>query len=268
MSGGKSSGHSRDERAKAADAAISSLRFERVVFAYEGGAPVLDDVTFDFPVGTAVFISGPARQGRSTILRLLAGLEAPGSGRYLLNERDVAQMSFEEFLPWRKRIGFSFDFGGLLANRTLWQNLMLPLEYHRTLGADEAADRVASICRAFGLWDERDARPASVSGGSRKACAVARAFVMDPEMILLDDPFVALDAAAASATLEFIADGRARGRLKHLFMTSQDKSWAEQAGCGSVVEVDRKRLCLRVGGMWGGDADLAKLSSGEKGRAS
>lgn len=221
---------------------IETLRLERASFVYEDGPAVFQDVTIDVPNGRGTFISGGARQGRSTFLRVLAGLVPLTQGEYLLNGRSVNEMSFEEFLPLRRRMGFSFDFGGLIANRTVWQNLMLPLEYHRALEPEAAQQKIEGICREFGLWEARDSRPANISGGSRKACAVARAFVMDPEMLLLDDPFVALDPLARDAVLHRLEDGRSSGRIKHLIMTSQDESWAARIGCDAAIEIQDKAV--------------------------
>ena len=220
---------------------IRSLRLVDASFGYDGAAPIFDNVTYDFPMGRRVWLSSTGRRGRTTALRIMAALEAPKSGSLRMNERNVTEMSFEEFLPYRIQIGFSFDFGGLMANRTLWQNLMLPLEYHRDLGPEEARERVAELCRAFDLWDARDSRPASVSGSARKACSVARAFVMDPEVLLLDDPLIALGEAAIAATARCVSEGRKNGRLKHVFFTAQDEAQAKRLGFDEVVDIEKWR---------------------------
>ena len=226
---------------------IDSLRFEHAAFSYqEEGAAVFTDVTLDLPLGRTTLVSGGARQGRSTVLRVLAGLSLLTEGAYLVNGSDVTNMSFEEFLPIRKQIGFSFDFNGLLASRTIWQNLMLPLEYHRTRSPRDASLFIERICRDFGLWELRDRHPAAVPGGARKACTVARAFVMEPEMALLDDPFVALDDVAAHALIAYVREGRAAGRLRHVFFTCQDEKWASRIGCDALIDVESQRVQNRL----------------------
>ena len=221
---------------------IESLRFELLDFAYDTSLPVFKQTTFDFPTSAVTLVEGDTRQGRSSLLRILAGLSLPTGGKYLLNGQDVGKMSFKEFLPYRKLIGFSFDYGGLIANRTIWKNLMLPLEYHRSMEPTEASEKVAALCRAFGLFESKDSYPAAVSGGARKACTVARAFVTDPELLLLDDPFVALDDRAAEAVVETVRNARKSGSIKHVLFTGKNDRWAERLGCDCTVRVEERTI--------------------------
>ena len=228
---------------------IEEISFRNLGFSYEGQGPVLEDCNFDFPMGQVVLVEGGSGTGRSTLLKLLAGLAQPKAGQYCINQSIVSEMSFEEFLPLRHQIGYSFDFGGLFANRTLWENMTLPLLYQNALPAEEIEERVSFLTKKFGFWDARGRRPAEVSGGMRKACVVARAFVMHPQMLLMDDPFVALTEDMVDLVMDLVGAFRKQGRLKHVFLTTRDdRALRRTEHCRIFIE--NKKLLMReqVGG--------------------
>jgi phospholipid/cholesterol/gamma-HCH transport system ATP-binding protein len=202
-------------------APIESLRFSDVSFHYEKTQPLFADLTIELPPNENVLVIGPSGAGKSVFLKLLAGLLTPVTGLYEINDVNVGDMSFEEFLPFRKRIGYSFDLGGLLANRTIKDNLMLPLLYHNEMSFAEAEARVNELMSLFGIASSQDRRPAAVSGAVRKACNLARAFTLEPEMLILDDPFVGLDREIISNLLKLIERKRSAGRLRHVFFSSR-----------------------------------------------
>lgn len=203
---------------------IDSVAFKDMVFGYDGIAPLFDRVAFEMPCGSNTLVTGSSGAGKSALLKILAGLLVPKAGSYLINGQDVCQMSFEEFLPFRKRIGYGFDYGGLLANRTLWDNLMLPLQYHNDVGFEEAEARVRESMEKFKLIPFKDRRPAAVSGAIRKATAIARSFSMRPAMLLLDDPFVGLDRDSIQTLFSLIESHREHHGLEHVFFTSRGEN--------------------------------------------
>ena len=214
---------------------IETLEMRNLCFEYDAATPVFRGLTMQLPVGENVLVTGVSGSGRSTLLKILAGLVTPTTGHYFINGQDVAEMSFEEFWPVRRQIGYSFDFGGLFNNRTLWDNMMLPLLYHGEIPYKEAEERVRLLSQKFGFYEARDRRPASVSGGARKACVVARSFVMHPEFLLMDDPFVGLDQEQVQLVVDLIATFRKQGRLKHVFFTSRDEKMAEHLNYQRLV---------------------------------
>ena len=121
---------------------INSLKFEGLEFGYPEQDLIFENVDFDFPLNQFVWVKAGYGSGRSTLLQLIAGLQQSTKGKYLINDQNVSEMSFEEFLPYRMNIGYGFDFGGLINNRTLLENLTLPLEYHKTCTRVQAEDRV------------------------------------------------------------------------------------------------------------------------------
>jgi len=207
---------------------VESLSLESITFGYENSAPLFSKLDFVLPTDKTVFVSGPIGQGQSTFLKLLGVLEFPQEGKYLINGQDVGEMTFEEFLPIRKRIGYSFDYGGLLANRTLRDNLVLPLVYHKACSEGEAYERAMDLAKLFDVEKQMELRPALVSGGLRKLICVIRAFILDPEMVVLDDPFTGLDAKSAQNVVDLIEAKRESKLLRHVFLTSRTAYWVKK----------------------------------------
>jgi ABC-type methionine transport system ATPase subunit len=126
------------------------------------------------------------------------------------------EMSFREFLPYRLTIGYSFETGGLLSNRTLFENLMLPLIFHQRCELAEATQRVNHWMQRFHLDKVRDQRPFSVTGGQRKAAVILRAFIHHPQLVLLDDATTGLKEESLEAFVELIEECVLRNGLKHI----------------------------------------------------
>jgi phospholipid/cholesterol/gamma-HCH transport system ATP-binding protein len=147
---------------------IEKIKFENVCFKFDGSDPVLKSADFEFPENEICWIQSEEGQGKSTLLQILAGLQMPQIGQYMLNGGNVREMTFEEFLPYRLKIGYSFDYGGLISNRTLKENLLLPLQYHKILSPKEGHKRVDEILERFDFVKSAKERPAHVPGRLRK----------------------------------------------------------------------------------------------------
>lgn len=219
-----------------------SFEFREVTFGYESGQEIFRNLSFELPAGRNVLISGPAGHGQSTLLKLLAVLAQPQAGQYFINGNDTSQMSFEEFLPFRKRIGYTFEYGGLFANRTLHDNLTLPLLYHKICTKDEADEIAHRLAVDFKFNDQERLRPAMVSGGLRKLICLLRAFILGPEMLVMDDPFTGVDADSVRKVMRMIETNRSSGVLRHVFFTTRDEVWLEHLGYERlIVECGRLR---------------------------
>lgn len=204
---------------------IESLKFEGVSFAHEGQDPIVQNVDFDFPMNEILWVNAEEGAGKSTLLQILGGLQIPQSGKYLINGEDVVDMSFEEFLPYRLQIGYAFDYGGLINNRSLFDNLMLPLLYHKVLSHNEAKERVQSICADFGIEKVAHERPAHVPGRIRKLTCLMRTLVMRPQILLLDDPSVGLGQDSIYVFVDYLQTLRKEGFLNHVFFSSYDENF-------------------------------------------
>lgn len=204
---------------------IESLKFEGVSFTHGGQDPIVQNVEFDFPMNEILWVKAEEGAGKSSLLQILAGLQIPQSGKYLINGENVVDMSFEEFLPYRLQIGYSFDYGGLINNRTLFDNLMLPLLYHKVLSPDDAKARVDALFKEFGVEKFAHERPAHVPGRVRKLACLMRALVMRPQVLLLDDPSVGLGQDSVYAFVDHVHRLRKEGCLNHVFTSSYDEKF-------------------------------------------
>ncbi len=201
---------------------ITSLRFEGLSFAHETNDPTLRNVDFEFPSEKAIWLKSGEGAGKSTVLQILAGLIMPQSGSYLINNDSVGDMSFEEFLSYRLAIGYTFDYGGLISNRTIQDNLLLPLHYHELISREDAKVRVDDYIKRFDLGKFRHERPAHVPGRVRKLACLLRALVIHPQMLLMDDPSVGLGLDATNLFAEVISEQKDAGTLNHIFISSYD----------------------------------------------
>jgi ABC-type transporter Mla maintaining outer membrane lipid asymmetry ATPase subunit MlaF len=202
---------------------IQSLKFEELSFCYEGQDPLFDHVDFDFPLNEIIWVKASSGAGRSTLLQMMAGLAAPQKGKYLINGENVAEMSFEEFLPYRLEIGYGFDFGGLIHNRTLIENVTLPLVYHKICSPEEAHERAIKYFEKLGGLKVKDQRPSMVPGGVRKLACLIRALMTEPEILLLDDPSVGLGQETSLKFFDCVQELRAKGKAQHIFVSSFDE---------------------------------------------
>ena len=177
---------------------------------YPGEPPALSDLTLQIGKGEFVFLTGPSGAGKSTLLRLLSCAEAPSSGQLLLFGRNVARIAARE-VPWvRRHIGVVFQDFKLLAERTIAENVALPLEV-RSLPRREIRRKVQGLLRSVGLEHRADKFPPSLSGGEQQRVAVARALAADPALLLADEPTGNLDADRTLEVMELLAAANARG---------------------------------------------------------
>ncbi|HEY0485448.1 MAG TPA: sulfate ABC transporter ATP-binding protein [Mycobacteriales bacterium] len=153
-----------------------------------GGTPVLDDVSLDVRSGSLTALLGPSGGGKSTLLRVIAGLEQPDTGIVRISGVDATALS-----PQRRNVGFVFQHYAAFKHLTVFRNVAFGLEVrHRP--KDEIRGRVQELLELVHLEQFGDRYPAQLSGGQRQRMALARALAVEPEVLLLDEPFGALDA--------------------------------------------------------------------------
>lgn len=232
---------------------IYKLRFEGVTFQHENQDPILQHSDFEFPAEETVLIKSEQGAGKSTLLQILAGLIVPQSGKYLINDENVMDMSFEEFLPYRLAIGYTFDYGGLINNRTVFENLMLPLLYHKLIDPLEAEKNVRDLIKRFELEKFKDERPAHIPGRVRKIACLLRSLVTDPQVLLLDDPSVGLGQDIALKFLDLIETHKKSKGLKHVFITSYDEKF--------MSLIPHKVVHLDSGFLYHHEEDVKKAAS-------
>ena len=205
---------------------------------YPGEPPALSDLTLQIGKGEFVFLTGPSGAGKSTLLRLLSCAEAPSSGPLLLFGRNVARIAARE-VPWvRRHIGVVFQDFKLLAERTIAENVALPLEV-RSLPRREIRRKVQGLLRSVGLEHRADKFPPSLSGGEQQRVAVARALAADPALLLADEPTGNLDADRTLEVMELLAAANARGTT--VVIATHDRSLLQRY-TRRVVSLERGRL--------------------------
>lgn len=220
---------------------IKSIRFENVTFFHEGQDILFQNVDFQFPTNGVLWVKSETGNGRSTLLQILAGLQLPNVGSYLLNDLNVADTSFEEFLPYRLNIGYAFDYGGLLSNKSLLENLTLPLLYHKFLDPKSAIERAMEYLGVFDIVKYKDERPAHVAGSVRKITVLLRSLMLHPQMLLLDDASVGLSQQNMHRFVDLIHKIRAQGFLKHIFLSNFDTHFVNLFDHQTVV-IDNRQL--------------------------
>lgn len=222
---------------------IQSLVFENAGFAYEGATRIFSELSVELPLGRNVLVTGPAGNGQSTFLKLVAVLLQPEEGSLLINGQNTTEMSFEEFQPLRRLIGYSFDSGGLFANRTLHDNMTLPLLYHKMMEPEMAEEKVRKIAERFRFKNVLGLRPASVSGGLKKTVTILRALLLKPELLVMDDPFTGVDQESAKELVGLLSELREAGTLKHVYLTSREDNWAAKLGCDHLL-INKGKIAL------------------------
>ncbi len=149
---------------------------------------VLEDISFDVNRGEFLSLLGPSGCGKTTILRILIGLDTPSSGKIIKNNEDIT------LLPCKKRnIGIVFQNYSLFPNMNVYENIAYALEA-RKLSKEEIDEKVKEIVETVGLTEHIYKKPRNLSGGQQQRVAIARTLVLNPDIILFDEPMSALDA--------------------------------------------------------------------------
>lgn len=233
------------------------LRIENLVKRF-GTHAVLDDVTLDFPRGRTTAIIGPSGTGKSVLLKHIVGLLAPDAGRvWVYDDRggriDMATASESQQYAVRKRFGMLFQDGALFDSLTVGENIAFPLRYHTRLSETEQRRRVLEKLEMVELPQVIDRPTAGLSGGQRKRVGLARAIIMEPEVVLFDEPNSGLDPLTSDTIDELIGKMKRQLGITFVVITHDIVSCANIAdhvgmlyqgkliAYGSVPELMRSR---------------------------
>lgn len=177
------------------------IEFDRVTKRYPGGHEALSEVSLKIAQGEMVFLTGHSGAGKSTLLKLIAAIERPTSGQIIVNGQNIGRLKRAALPYFRRNIGLIFQDHKLLYDRSVFDNVLLPLHIQGLSGSD-AAKRARAALDKVGLLGRERARPITLSGGEQQRLCIARAIVSRPALVLADEPMANLDDAYAHEIME------------------------------------------------------------------
>ena len=175
------------------DGSAAVLAVNNLCKSFEGHK-VLDGISLRGDRGETLAVLGRSGTGKSVLLRLIIGLVKPDSGSVCIHGQDIGGLSLDQLGEFRKKMGFLFQHAALYDSLTVGQNVAFPLDHHRRdMARAEKLDRVRQLLAEVGLEGAIDKMPSDISGGMQKRAGLARALVLEPEILLLDEPTAGLD---------------------------------------------------------------------------
>jgi phospholipid/cholesterol/gamma-HCH transport system ATP-binding protein len=169
-----------------------------------GGRLIFDGLDVDIPRGKVTAVMGPSGTGKTTLLRLITGQVHADSGSIVVAGEDMRSLKRAELYVLRRRMGMLFQNGALLTDFSVFENVAFPIREHTDLPERLIRQLVLTKLEAVGLRGAAELMPSELSGGMSRRVALARAIVMDPEILIYDEPFVGLDPISLGVILRLI----------------------------------------------------------------
>jgi phospholipid/cholesterol/gamma-HCH transport system ATP-binding protein len=188
-----------------AEEAVISLRGVTKSF---GSHTVLQDISFDVPKGRITAIMGPSGTGKSVMLKNIIGLLQPEAGEIWVEGEQVVGMRDRDLYRIRRKMGVLFQDGALFGSMNVYDNIAFPLREHTKKSESDIRDKVMSNAELVGLLDHLKKLPGEVSGGMKKRAGLARAMVMDPDIIFFDEPDSGLDPVRVAYLDELVKNAQ------------------------------------------------------------
>ena len=222
------------------------IRFSNVSKAYHGATqPALQGLNFHLPVGSMTYLVGHSGAGKSTLLKLIMGMEKANAGNIWFNGHDITRLSKYEIPFLRRQIGMVHQDYRLLTDRSVAENVALPLMF-RGIPKKERMAKADKMLDLVGLSKHKDHRPNEMSGGQQQRVGVARALVLDPEIIFADEPTGNLDSNTSAEVMRLMQKV-VRERNQTLVMVTHDNHLASFADRifhiidGKIVKIEDNR---------------------------
>jgi phospholipid/cholesterol/gamma-HCH transport system ATP-binding protein len=183
------------------------IHLDGVTMAF-GSKVILDDINLQVPLGKITVVIGGSGSGKSTTLKLIVGFIRPTRGRIWVDGQDVLTLTPAERMEVQKSIGMSFQYSALFDSMTVFDNVAFPLREHTKLSEPEIRTRVLAMLERIGLPGVEDKMPSDLSGGMKKRVGVARAIMLQPKIMLFDEPESGLDPITTTSIAELIKEMR------------------------------------------------------------
>jgi phospholipid/cholesterol/gamma-HCH transport system ATP-binding protein len=196
-------------------AAVVEVRNFKKMF---GNKVVHRDVSFELERGECLGLLGGSGAGKSVILRSLIGLEKPDEGQIFIEGKEITCLDEAALVEVRKRVAYVFQNGALFDSMSVYENLAYPLREHTKLSEDEIRTIITEQLKEFGLQGNEDTYPAELSGGMQKRVGLARSILLNPSVILYDEPTAGLDPYNTKRIQEMILRLKQKG-VSAIFVT-------------------------------------------------
>jgi cell division transport system ATP-binding protein len=216
---------------------MSIISFSHVSKKYPGDVTALTDVSMEIEEGELVYLAGPSGAGKSTLLKLVAGIEQPSGGLLLVSGQDMRKLNRTTLPYLRRKLGVILQQHRLLQDRSVLQNVMLPLIVSGA-STKEATQRAGVALDRVGLGGKIGLLPQALSGGEQQRASIARAIVHKPRIILADEPTANLDRASGKLVIELLQAFNAAGAT--CIISTHDERLLQNAD--RVVLLERGRV--------------------------
>jgi phospholipid/cholesterol/gamma-HCH transport system ATP-binding protein len=217
----------------------AAVAFDRVSKSF-GTKHILSDISFEAPAGQALCILGRSGTGKSVTLKLIISLLKPDSGKILIEEDEISKLDGPDLSRVRRKMGFLFQDAALFDSLTLYENLALPLQRLTHKSPAEIDFVVDRVLGEVGLASDKSKLPSELSGGMRKRAGLARALVLEPRILLADEPSSGLDRITASEIDELLLRQKAEYKTTLIVVTHDVHGTKRVAD--RVVVFDRGKL--------------------------
>lgn len=188
---------------------------------------VLDQVNFELEAGQRMSIQGPSGTGKTTLLRIIAGLDTPDSGKVSISGKTATDGKKSLLQPWQRNVQLVFQDLGLWPTRTVLQNVT---DARKAAGLPNVVQVATDTLTALGLQDLLHRKPAKLSGGEARRLAFARALALEPKLLLLDEPFASLDPQARQSGFDLLENVLERSSAAVLLVTHDPEEAARLNG--------------------------------------
>jgi len=204
-----------------------------------GGFPALDAIDLALPAGEFVAVVGKSGSGKSTLLHLIAGIDRPSRGEIVVDGAALNRLDESQLSAWRGRhVGVVFQSFQLLPTLSVLENVLLPMDFCRTLKGSAARERALELLDRVGVADQAQKLPAQLSGGQQQRAAIARALANDPPLVVADEPTGNLDSQSAHGVIALLAELVEQGRT--VLMVTHETDFA--ASADRVIELADGRV--------------------------